>query len=111
MHKGQQEGPRLPLCPDPVTSGIIDGHTGFLANLVNPPAVDPVDGGRSVSLGVAGRIGPVYDSGPGRCGLTAFSSFNIPFLRQSGTIMSGFASTIDSISQVRFGGKKGGTER
>ena len=40
-----------------------------------------------------------------------FLFLNVPFLRQSGTIMSGFASTIESISQVRFGGKKGGTER
>jgi hypothetical protein len=33
------------------------------------------------------------------------------FSRQLGTAVSGFAGTIEAISQVHFGGKKGVTER
>jgi hypothetical protein len=36
---------------------------------------------------------------------------NFPFSPQLGTIVSGFAGTIEAISQVHFGGKKGVTER
>ena len=36
---------------------------------------------------------------------------NRPFLRQTGTIVSGFARTLEVIYQVHFGGKKVVAER
>ena len=36
---------------------------------------------------------------------------NLPFPRQSGTIVSGFARTLEVIYQVHFGGKKVVAER
>src|SRR5918995_6235424 len=36
----------------------IDGHTDVLSILVDPPTVDPVDGRRSVALGIAWRFQP-----------------------------------------------------
>jgi hypothetical protein len=69
-----------------------------------------------------GPMGLVCGSGLGRCGSqvtvglspdhrSAPLFLNLPFPRQSGTIMSGFVRTLEVIYQVRFGDKKGVAER
>jgi len=61
-------------------------------------------------------MGLVYGSGPGVAGFEILAAFSLSLLElsfssQSGMVVSGFAGTIESISQLHFGGKKGVAER